>query len=187
MQRLIVTPPVLPPAALAELKDWLGITTAIDDAPLAALLRAARDLCEDFTGRKPLQSGCEEVLCLSGGWQRLGTRPVQAITLVEGIPAEGPRFTLASDAYELDLAADGGGLVRVLSPGIAGRIAVRFSAGIAADWASLPETLRHGVIRLAAHQHRARELDGVGPGSSTQFPPAAVAALWRPWRRMRLA
>lgn len=181
MKRLIVTPPALPPAALAELKDWLGITTAIDDGPLSALLRAALELCEDFTGRIPLQATCEEVLCVSGEWQRLSTRPVQAIVLVEGIPAEGPRFALASDAYEIDLDADGGGLVRVLNQGTAGRIAVRFIAGIAADWASLPETLRHGAIRLAAHQHRAREQDGPGP-----VPPAAVAALWRPWRRMRL-
>ena len=121
MQRLIVTPPVLPAAALAELKDWLGITTAIDDAPLPALLPAALELCEDFTGRMPLAATCEEMLCIAGGWQRLSTRPVQAIILVEGIPAEGPRFALAPGACELDLDADGGGLVRVLSPGIAGR------------------------------------------------------------------
>lgn len=182
MQRLIVTPPVLPPAALAELKDWLGITTAIDDAPLAALLRAALDLCEDFTGRMPLQATCEEVLCVSGGWQRLATSPVQAITQVQGIPAEGPRFALASDAYEVDLDAEGGGLVRVLSQGTAGRIAVGFVAGLAPDWTSLPETLRHGIVRLAAHQHRARE-----QGEAAPLPPAAVAALWRPWRRVRLA
>ena len=42
--------------------------------------------------------------------------------------------------------------------------------------------LRHGIIRLAAHQHRERETSGPGP-----LPPAAIAALWRPWRRMRMA
>ena len=182
MKRLIVTPPVLPPAALTELKDWLGITTAQDDAPLGQLLRTALELCEDFTGRMPLTATCEEMLCVTGGWQHLGVRPVQAITLVEGIPNAGPRFALASTAYELDLDADGGGAIRVLSPGAAGRIAVRFIAGIAPDWSALPDTLRHGVIRLAAHQHRAREGDAAAP-----LPPAAVAALWRPWRRLRLA
>lgn len=182
MQRLVITPPVLPPAALAELKDWLGISTAIDDAPLTALLRAALDLCESFTGQLPLAATCEEVLGITGGWQRLATRPVQAITQVDGLPADGPRFALAADAYELDLDAQGAGLVRVLRQGSAGRIAVRFTAGLAADWASLPAALRHGLIRLAAHQHRARE-----QGEAAPLPPAAVAALWRPWRRMRLA
>ncbi|MDB5724863.1 MAG: hypothetical protein JWQ16_1617 [Novosphingobium sp.] len=181
MKRLIITPPVLPPAALAELKDWLGITTAQDDAPLGGLLRAALELCEDFTGRTPLTATCEETLGIASGWQHLSVRPVQAIVLVEGIPTDGVRFTLASTAYELDLDADGGGAIRLLSPGAAGRIAVRFTAGIAADWAALPETLRHGMIRVAAHQHRTREGEGAGP-----LPPI-VTALWRPWRRMRLA
>jgi uncharacterized phiE125 gp8 family phage protein len=181
MKRLIVTPPVLPPAALAELKDWLGITTAQDDAPLAGVLAAALELCEDFTGRVPLTCECEEMVDPCNGWQRLTTRPIQAITALSGIELDGTRFALGSTAYELDLETDGAGLIRVLSPGQAERIAVRFTAGIAPDWASLPETLRHGVVRLAAHQHRAREAGEAGP-----VPPVAVAALWRPWRRMRL-
>ena len=37
MKRTIVTPPVLSPTALAELKQWLGITTNQDDAPLTAI------------------------------------------------------------------------------------------------------------------------------------------------------
>ena len=174
---------MLPPAALAELKDWLGITTPADDAQLAALLRASLDLCELFTGLMPLQQVCEEVLPASADWQVLGTRPVQAITTLTGIPAEGARFALAVGSYAIDLDADGGGLVRVLDQGSAGRIAVTFLAGLAPDWSTLPEALRHGVLRLAAHQYRNRE----GGGLSGAIPPAAVAALWRPWRRMRLA
>ena len=182
MKRTIVTPAVLAPAALAELKQWLGISTTPDDAPLTALLRMALDTCEDFTGTMPLQATCEELLPVSSEWQALLARPVQAITQVEGVPAEGSRFVLAVDAYGIELDADGGGRVRVTSPGAAGRIAVRFVAGLAPDWAALPEALRHGVLRLAAHQHRTREDDDAAP-----LPPAAVAALWRPWRRVRLA
>ncbi len=183
MKRAIITPAVLPPAALAELKDWLGITTSADDAQLFALLQASLDLCEDFTGLMPVQQACEEVLPASADWQALGTRPVQAITALAGIPAEGARFALAVGAYEIELDADGAGLVRVTNQGSAGRVAVSFTAGIAADWASMPEALRHGVLRLAAHQYRGRE-DGA---ASLAMPPAAVAALWRPWRRLRLA
>ena len=56
------------------------------------------------------------------------------------------------------------------------------TAGLAADWAGLPDGLRHGVIRLAAHHYRERDA-----ASAAASPPAAVAALWRPWRAMRLA
>jgi uncharacterized phiE125 gp8 family phage protein len=181
MKRAIVTPPVLSPSALAELKQWLGITTTQDDTPLGNLLRAALETCEAFTGVVPIEAACEEILPLSSDWQKLVTRPVQAITAVQAIPATGARSDLASSAYAIDLDTDGGGRVMVTAPGNAARLAVRFTAGLAASWEALPEGLRHGILRLAAHQHRERETSGAGP-----IPPAAVAALWRPWRRMRL-
>jgi uncharacterized phiE125 gp8 family phage protein len=182
MKRAIVTPPVLSPAALADLKQWLGITTAQDDGILTALLRAALEMCEGFTGTLPIEAGCEEVLPLSGDWQRLTVRPVQAITAVQAIAADGTRSVLHSSAYAMELDADGCGRVRVLTPGSATRFVVRFTAGLSPSWEALPEALRHGILRLAAHQHRERENSGAAP-----LPPAAVAALWRPWRRMRLA
>lgn len=181
MKRAFVTPPVLPQAALAELKQWLGITTPREDAALAALLRAALELCEAFTGVLPIEATCEEILPAAASWQRLATQPVQAITAVEGIPAEGSRFVLPAQAYALELDADGAGRIWIGNPGSAGRVAVRFTAGLAASWADLPEALRQGIVRLAAHQHRARDDERSGP-----LPPAAVAALWRPWRRLRL-
>lgn len=181
MKRRIVTPAALPPAALAELKHWLGITIGADDAPLTALLRTALEACEGFTGAMPLEAACEEILPAASGWQTLATRPVQAIAGLDGIPAEGPRFALPAEAYAVELDADGAGRVRIMQPGIAGRIAVRFTAGLAPDWETLPESLRHGVLRLAAHQHRERDTPGAA------LPPASVAALWRPWRRLRVA
>ena len=182
MQRAIIAPAALAPAALDELKAWLGISAASDDAALTALLRASLDLCEGFTGTMPLTATCEEVLTATGAWQVLATRPVQAITLVQGIPAEGVRFTLAASAFEIELEPDGSARVRTVQSSAAGRIAVRFVAGLAAEWASLPDALRHGVLRLAAAQYRMRDSVDGGP-----VPPAAVAALWRPYRRMRLS
>ncbi len=182
MKRTIVTPPVLSAAALSELKQWLGITTSQDDAVLADLLRAGLETCEAFTGSLPIEATCEVVLPAIGGWQCLVTRPVQAITGIDAVLANSTRSALAANAYAVELDADGGGRVMVTSPGDAARLAVRFTAGLAPSWETLPEGLRHGVLRLASHQHRERETSGAAP-----LPPAAVAALWRPWRRMRLA
>ena len=181
MKRAILAPAELGGAALDELKQWLAITTSHEDAVLTGLLAASLDLCEAFTGTMPLSATCEEVLPAKPGWQWLATRPVQAITGVEGIPAEGPRFALASDAYELDIDPDGTGQLRIARQGSAGRIAIRFVAGLAPGWGSLPDGLRHGIIRLAAEQFRERD------AAPRETPPAAIAALWRPWRRLRLA
>ena len=182
MRRAIITPPVLAPAALDELKEWLAITMPRDDAALTQLLRAALETCEGFTGQMPLAATCEEVLPASGCWQALSTRPIQAITGIEGIPADGARFALAATDYAIELEADGGAMIRVTRAGAAGRVAVRFTAGMATGWADLPEGVRQGVLRLAAHHYREHEAPTASPE-----PPAAVAALWRPWRRMRLA
>ncbi|MAC58302.1 MAG: hypothetical protein CMH85_08495 [Novosphingobium sp.] len=180
MNRVILTPAALPGAALAELKQWLGITTTGDDTPLLSLLTTALEVCEGFTGQMPLETECEEVLPARAGWHTLSTRSVLAISGAEIVAADGSRSPLDATAYEIDLDADGTGRIRL--PDTDARVAVRFTAGLASDWTQLPETLRHGLTRLAAHQHRERESEGAAP-----LPPASVAALWRPWRRMHLA
>lgn len=182
MKRALIVPPALADAALAELKDWLAITTTRDDAMLSALLRAALDMCESFTGTMPLQAECEEVLSITYEWQRIATTPVVAITGIEQLAADGTRLALPVDAYLIDITAEGCGRVRLTRQTAATRIVVSFHAGRATNWASLPEGLRHGIVRLAAHQYRERDGD-----AALSAPPASVAALWQPWRRMRLA
>ncbi|TIX49383.1 head-tail connector protein [Alteraurantiacibacter aquimixticola] len=181
MKRAILVPPALVPGALDELKNWLAISTPQDDISLTALLTSALDMCEAFTRQMPLEAQCEEVLPAVRDWQRLSTTPVQSVTGVEQIATDGARTPLGAGDYALDLAADGTARIRLLAPAVHGRIAVRFAAGIAPSWDTLPEALRHGIIRLAAYNYRQRDLDSVKP-----VPPAAVAALWSPWRRLRL-
>ena len=181
MQRAIIAPADMAGAALAELKHWLAITTAREDASLVALLAASVETCEAFTRQVPLEAEFEEVLNASQTWQRLCTLPVRSIVGVEGLALDASRLAIPPEQYLLDLGADGLGRVRLLTRPDAARIAVRFTAGIASDWESLPDGLRHGIIRLAAHHFRSRE-DAAGSAL-----PAAIPALWQPWRRMRLA
>jgi uncharacterized phiE125 gp8 family phage protein len=116
MKRAIVAPADLASAALSELKQWLAITSNAEDAALVALLGAAAEMCEAFTGAMPLEALCEELLPGSTGWQALATRPVQAIAGVEAAPPGAARYPLAPDAYAIELEADGHGLVRLVNP-----------------------------------------------------------------------
>ncbi|MFD2577889.1 hypothetical protein ACFSTD_03105 [Novosphingobium colocasiae] len=182
MNRHILTPPVLPPSALAELKQWLGITTAHDDAPLAALIATSLDVCEGFTGQMPLAASCEELLPACGGWQALATRPVQAIAGLSRIAADGTLTALATGDYETDLGPDGTGRVRLLQPALPGRLVVSFTAGLVPEWEDLPDLAAPWPDPAGrAPASPARERRRCDP------PPASVAALWRPWRRLRIA
>lgn len=181
MRRIIITPPDLAGAALDELKQWLAITTSQEDAALLGLLRASLDTCEAFTRQMPLHNECEELHEAARGWQELSTHPVRATTAIEHVAMDGSRSALPAQDYEFDLEADGSGRFRLLAGPSAGRVAMRFTAGIAEEWETLPDALRHGILRLAAHHYRQRDEDGARSG-----PPSVVSALWSPWRRLRL-
>lgn len=181
MKRAIVTPADLAGMALDELKQWLAITTSRDDAALTALLHAATDTCEGFTRQMPITTLCEEMVPAMRGWHCLATAPVQAITAISAIASDGTMRPLDPGTYLFDIDGDGHGRINLLTSIAESRISVRFTAGLANDWNSLPQGLRHGMIRLAAHYYRDRNDGG------ERAPPAAVAALWQPWRRMRLA
>ncbi|MFM5914189.1 MAG: phage head-tail connector protein [Chakrabartia godavariana] len=172
--------PLLAPARDAA-KTYLRIDQSAEDALIDQLIADAASLAEAFTAQQLLQRDVVETLGAGSGWQRLSSVPVRSITGVEGVPAEGGPFPLPVGSYAIDIDAHGQGWVRVTTPGAAGRIRVMLRAGLSTDWAGLPEPVRLGIIRLTAHLYTHRDAaDDVGP-------PAAVAALLRPWRRLRLA
>ncbi|QIQ87702.1 hypothetical protein [Erythrobacter sp.] len=188
MRRTVVQPASLAGDALAELKAWLGISRPTDDVMLVGLLEASHALCEAFTGQMPLaQLVEEEALFLPGTW-RLGAEPVRSLASVERIATDATRSPLDSDDYEFTLEPAGAARIEFSARGDGGIVAIRFHAGMALEWADLPAPLRQGMVRLAAHYFRERDrpaqTKSEKPGIAA---PASVTALWRPWRRPRLA
>ena len=167
-------------AALGEAKAYLRIAGGDEDALVTRLIAAAIELCEQFTGQALLERGFVETLPAGAAWRRLGRTPVGAVTSVEALAADGTASPLPVGAYAIDIDAGGDGWVRVPSPGAARRLRVGYQAGLAAGWADLPQALRQGAVRLAAHLYAHRD------SARDSAPPAAVTALWRPWRRLRL-
>lgn len=180
MQRIIVQPPVPGDAALAELKHWLGISRPGEDETLSGLLETSITICEAFTGKSPLRQTVEEIVPLLAGWQELISRPVTELTGAALIAYDGSRQAIAVLTDVLEWRIAGSACVQLLQPLEGSGLALRLVVGIANDWASLPPPLRHGVIRLAAHHFRSRD------DKAAAIPPAAVTALWRPWREVRL-
>lgn len=159
---------------LAECKAALRLDRDDEDAVLAGHIRAAMGLCEAFIGQWLIEREGEQALVRDLAWQRLRALPCVAIS---GVLAGGD--PLPPGDWQGEIAADGTGWVRLVRLPEA-RAVVRFRAGLAVDWNGVPEPLRAGVVRLVSHLFSHRDAADAGP------PPAAVAALWRPWRRMSL-
>jgi uncharacterized phiE125 gp8 family phage protein len=173
---------VLPPEAAGAAKAYLRVERADEDGLIAGLVLAAAEICEAFIGRPLLERDFTETIPAGRTWRRLSHGPVRTISQVQAFADEGPAQALPAADYGIDIDPRGDGWVRLTATGEKRRIRVDYRAGLAAGWADLPAALRQGVFRLAAHFYTNRAAEE--PRASE--PPAAVAALWRPFRRLRL-
>ena len=165
--------------SMAEAQAYARVETGEEEALLAGLVRTASALCESFTGQVLIARTFEEIIRPGHRWQRLSLTPVRAIDEVAILDPNGGASVLTSGEYEVDIDSRGDGWVRLLA-GSDQQHRVRGRAGLAVEPNGLPEPLRQGILRLTAHLFATRD----GNGGE---PPAAVTALWRPFRRLRLS
>jgi uncharacterized phiE125 gp8 family phage protein len=171
----------VPPAVtLTEAQAYVRIDTGEEEAIVAGLIRTATALCEGFLGQALIARTFSEDVPASGCWQRLTAGPVQSISSAQAIGGDGSASDLASSDYGVDIDSRGDAWVRLLQPNDARRVRVSGSVGMAEGESDVPEPIRQGVLRLVAHLFATRD----GSGGE---PPAAVTALWRPYRRMSLS
>lgn len=152
-------PPGVIANAVAAAKGLLRLEGSGEDMVLGRMTVTALRLAEAFVGQRLIARGFEDRVAADGAWHRLTAEPVTAIT---------------AGAFAMDIDAEGVGWVR---PSGGGVVVVNYTAGLAETWESIPPPLVHGIVLLAAHLFENRTHDTA--------PPAAVAALWRPWRRVR--
>ncbi|CAN5193328.1 hypothetical protein BH09PSE3_BH09PSE3_00910 [soil metagenome] len=167
--------------AVAAAKNYLRIDGTGEDALVSGLVATAVESCEGFVGRVLIARGMSETLMPMVAWQRLTAGPVASVTSVTALALNGTETAVLPTSYELDIDANGGGRVRFLTAIATSRAVVRYQAGSGTAWADIPGSLQQGIVRLVAHWHVYRDRE------DAPVPPAAVAALWRPERRMRLS
>jgi uncharacterized phiE125 gp8 family phage protein len=170
----------LPIVTMSEAQAYVRIETGEEEAVLAGLIRTASALCEAFINQVVIARDFTLDLPVTGCWERLPLTPVRSIAEVDAIMDDGSVTPLAAGAYSVDIDSSGDGWVRTVQAGGAKRLRAIGAAGMADDENGVPEPIRQGVLRLVAHLFTARDSD-------RGEPPAAVTALWRPYRRLRLA
>ncbi len=167
------------PVSLNEARSWLRLGATVDDAVVAGLVRAATSVCEAFIGQWLIVRAGEETVPLRAAAARLTARPVVAIDAVALLSVAGGETALNPGDYRWSVTAGGSARLTIDAAGDAGRVRVAYRAGMAEGVNGVPEAIRQGIVRMTQYLHDAR--DGAG-----ETPPAAIAALWHPWRVLNL-
>jgi uncharacterized phiE125 gp8 family phage protein len=160
-------------ARIEELKQWLRIEDGREEPLLHQLLRAATEVVESHLGFLLIQRELEWAGRLCDGAVRLAGGPVQSLV---SVTVEGTDEALAA---RIEPGAGAGAIV-IVDGGADTSVRIRYVAGSASDWNGLPEAVRLGVLRLAAHMYAHRDADDdVGI-------PIAVIRLLAPFRIRRM-
>ena len=170
------------PLSLNEARSWLRLGASVDDAVVAGLIRAASNICESFVGQWLIVRAAEEIVPAKAGEIRLAIRPVAGIDAVTLIAPDGSESAVAEPGRRLRIGPDGTGWLSVdgaEGADSAARLRIGYRAGMSADGNGIPEAIRHGLLRMMQHLHAARD-------GESGAPPAVIAALWQPWRRVAL-
>lgn len=167
------------PVSLEEARSWLRLGAGADDAVIERLIDAATNICEAFIGGRLIVRAAEDIWPIGDAPVRLRARPVVAVDAVTLLADGGGETALEADDYRVTIAADGYARLAIIARGEAQQVRVAYRAGMANEASGVPEAIRQGIVRMTQHLHEAR--DGAGAA-----PPAVIAALWQPWRRLTL-
>ena len=178
---LTLSPPLIAAEALDDVAAYLRLSGDDELTLLAGLLGTALLQCEAFCGSVLLRRAGTEYLRITGTWQTIKATPLRSISGVSALNMAGEPMPIAAAGYAIDIDESGTGWLRIHDSGGATRARVSFEAGSADRWEDIAAPLRQGMLRLVAHLHGHRDrADDAGP-------PAAVAALWRSFRQLRLS
>ncbi|MBP7638131.1 MAG: phage head-tail connector protein [Kiritimatiellae bacterium] len=164
-----------------EARDWLRIDTENEDPTLAALVKAARQYVEEFTGRALTTKTVTLTLDRFENEILLPFPPAIAITAITYVDENGATQTLAASVYQLDATAEPARLTRAYSqdwPSLRSQnaaVSIAYTAGYGANAASVPQGLKQAILFLVAHWYEHRE--AVQAGGALQTVPLAVESL----------
>ena len=197
--RLTLTaPPSVEPITLAEAKVFLRVDISNDDALIVALVTAAREACERFTGRVLVT---QTWTLFRDNWPgraavEIPRPPLLSIVHVKTYDDTDTATVWAASNYFVDTASEPGRLIARTGVALpeatrpAAGIEIRFVAGYAADESgspsdlvgNIPGGLIEGVRRLVAYLYENRGECGANEAAAL----SGATLLWRPYQVKRL-
>ena len=186
------TPPAVEPVTLAEAKAHLRVDTADDDTYISGLITAAREWVEVYLDRTLIHTqwvmrfdsfpdnGTESIELPRPPMVAAGTATAVTVTMTL---ATGSTAEFSTSAYRVDRYATPGEIQTVYAgTWPADRrdddnaASATWWAGYGASGTSVPATVRHAILMLAAHWYESRQA-AVATGAVPQDVPYGVKSL----------
>lgn len=192
------------PVTTAEAKSWLRVDHSSDDTLVAALVAAARGLCERITGRAFVTQTWRLTLDQFpfgwAGWGFLGQgtppaefpgrgairvpkAPLQSVSSIQYYDLSDTLQTLASTTYDVDAAHDPGritlafGQVWPVTRPKPGAVRITFVAGYGAA-SAVPQEIKHAVMLTVARWYENRGEDAAAMNDLPAGAKALLAGTW---------
>lgn len=173
----LITPPATEPVSSAEAKLHLKVDGSTDDTLIAALITAARILCESFQGRGYITQTWELTLdSFPASPFELPMAPLASVVSIKYKDADGTEYTVDSGDYVLDLSSEPGRVALADGkswPSVSlypvGGVKIRYTVGVAAA-ASVPANVKQAILLTIADWYQDRQAGG-------DLSPAAKALL----------
>ena len=181
----LVTPPTEEPVTLEEAKTHLRVHHTDEDSYIEGLIKAATRHTEKVLGKSLMTRTYRLTLDAFSDAIELPRGPVQSVTSVQYVDADGKTQAIASGNYTVDLTSARQWIVR--NSGFSwpstidavNAVSVTYVAGHDELPAEL-EDLRHALLLLVGHWFFQRE--AVNVGSTVTEVPLAYDALIQPYR-----
>jgi uncharacterized phiE125 gp8 family phage protein len=185
LQIKLITDVITELVSITELKTQLRIDASDEDAYLPGLITAAREYCENFTGRtigtKTLEGILDDFPC-EGIY--LFDSPVQSITSIKYIDSDGTENTWNSIYYvsNLDIIPERiypayGQSWPAYTPYPTGSVRITYQAGHTSS--NLPEAIKQAILLVAGDLYENREATSEKRAYELPF---SVRALLMPYK-----
>lgn len=196
---VLTTPPAAEPLTVADVQAQCRIDAleASEFALVEGYISAAREACENATGRQlieaawelrldrfPDSSDSDYVTC--GEAILLPKPPLRELTSIKYLDTSGVETTLSASLYQVEPPVLQGDQRARVTPAygttwpvtrdVPGAVRVRFKAGYGTTASSVPAPLRNGLLLHVAAAYERREDGAAAPGLT------AMSALWAPYK-----
>ena len=170
----LITAPATEPVSSAEAKLHLKVDGSTDDTLIAALISAARILCESFQGRGYITQTWELTLdAFPASPFELPMAPLASVVSIKYKDADGTEYTVDSGDYVLDLSSEPGRVALADGkswPSVSlypvGGVKIRYTVG----GASAPANVKQAILLTIGDWYEDRQ-------AGSDLSPAAKALL----------